>query len=105
MTKTKEITAGLIKKIQQCMNEAGLKTEIRVSEHEATAFAIMQIEGETLRAVAHITDRYAKPAAAGALAPHQHLASAVIYPTLASQTAAGAGAGTRPHPGKPTKKA
>ena len=102
MTKTKEITAHLIKKIQQCMNEAGLKAEIRVSEHEATAFATMQVEGATLRAVAHITDRYAKPAAAGALAPHQHLASAVIYPTLASQTAADAG--TRTHPGKPTKK-
>jgi hypothetical protein len=103
MTKTKEITQDLIKKIQQCMKEAGLKAEIQVSEHEATAFATMQVEGETLRAVAHITDRYAKPAAAGALASHQHLASAVIYPTLASQTAAGAG--TRPQPGKPTKKA
>jgi hypothetical protein len=104
MTKTREITENLIKRIQQCMKEFGLEAEIQVSEHEATAFATMQVEGETLRAVAHITDRYAKPAAAGALASHQHLASAVIYPTLASQTAAGAE--TRPHPGKPpTKKA
>jgi hypothetical protein len=102
MTKTKEITEDLIKRILQCMKEAGLKAEIQVSEHEATAFATMQVEGETLRAVVHITDRYAKPAAAGALASHQHLASAVIYPTLASQAAAGAG--IRPHPGKPTNK-
>jgi hypothetical protein len=102
MTKTKEITEDLIKRILQCMKEAGLKAESQVSEHEATAFATMQVEGETLRAVVHITDRYAKPAAAGALASHQHLARAVIYPTLASQAAAGAG--TRPYPGKPTNK-
>lgn len=100
---TKEITEDLIKRIQRCMKEVGLESEIQLSEHEATAFATMQVEGQTLRAVVHITDRYTKPAASGALASHQHLASAVIYPTLASQTAAGAA--TRPHTGKSSKKA
>jgi hypothetical protein len=84
------------------MKEVGLEAEIQLSEHEATAFASMQVEGQTLRAVAHITDRYAKPAASGALASNNHLASAVVYPTLAPQTAAGAG--TRLPTGKPSKK-
>jgi hypothetical protein len=103
MTKTKKIAEDLIKRIQQCMKEAGLEVEIRLSEHEATAFATMKIEGQTLRAVAHITDRDAKPAASGVLATQEHLAGAVIYPTLASQTAAGKV--TKPHGDKTSKKA
>jgi len=103
MTKTREITENLIKKIQQCMKEFGLESEIKLSEHEATVFATMQVEGQTLRAVAHVTDRYAKPAAAGALVSQEHRARAVVYPTLATQTAASAGA--KPYPGKPTTKA
>ena len=102
MTKTKEIAHDLIKRIQQCMKEAGMEAEIKRSEHEATAFATMQVEGQTLRAVVHITDRYAKQAASGALASHEHLARAAIYPTLASQVAAGTV--RRPGGDKNTKK-
>jgi hypothetical protein len=50
----------------------------------------------------HITDRYAKQASAGAMASHEHLARAVVYPTLAAQAAAGTS--KRPGGDKPTKK-
>jgi hypothetical protein len=98
------MTHDLIKRTQQCMKEVGLESEVQLSEHEATVFATKQIDGETLRAVAHVTDRYAKPAAEGAIASHEHLARRVIYPTLATQTAAGAGTGPQRQPDKPVKK-
>src|SRR4030095_11880447 len=102
MTKTREITENLIKRIQQCMKEFGLESEIQLSEHEATVFATRRCEGQARRAGAHYTDRYAKPAAAGALVSQEPRARSVVYPTLATQTAASGGA--KPYPSKPRTK-
>jgi hypothetical protein len=82
----------LIKKIQQCLSETGFKADVSTSEHEAVIAARMEVEGKTLRVVAHISDREVKPSNCGAVNPElarSRLLNTVVRPTLAVQAAAG----------------
>lgn len=82
----------LAKKIQQCLMDANIQADIDSSEHEATVFGRVEIEGQTLKIVAHITDRDVITANYGSIVrevARSRLANAVIRPTLANRTAAG----------------
>ncbi len=87
ISKTKD---ELAKKIQQCLIDANIQAEIEYSEHEATVFGRIEIEGQTLKVVAHLSDRDVIPANHGSILPEiarSRLANAYIRPTLANRAA------------------
>lgn len=92
MENSKPTPEELARKIQQCLNEAGVKVDVDVSQHEALVYGRIEAEGQTLRVIAHITDRDVRPAAHGPVAQEiarTRLAGAIIRPTLSSQAASG----------------
>jgi hypothetical protein len=65
MTKIQKRKEEIARKIQEVLSQEGIKSELDLSEHEATVYASIQVEEETLRIVAQLTDREIRQAASG----------------------------------------
>lgn len=80
----------LIKKLQHCLSEVGLKPEVEVSSCGAVVAARQEIQGEMLRVVAQITTRDVQPLNQGGVnleIARDRLMSIMVRPTLAAQVA------------------
>lgn len=86
--------AELSRRIQECLQEAGVEAIVETSEHEGIIHARVKEKTGTLQVLAQVTDRIATPSGHGAVAPEMarsHLIGAAVRPTLNVRAAAGQG--------------
>ncbi len=90
MKNVRQTKDELARKIQECLKDANFSADIDITEHEAIVFGRVEIEGQTIKVVAHISDRDVTPANHGTIHPEvarSRLANAYIRPTLANRAA------------------
>jgi hypothetical protein len=84
------IQTTVARKIQECLKELGFDAEINLSAHEGIVHVRKEIQGQCVRIVAHVTDREVQSAVNDPISHEMaraRLATAVIRPSLAAQTA------------------
>jgi hypothetical protein len=84
---------AIANRIRECLKEEGLEPEFELREQEGLVAARAEVEGGTLRVVAHVTTQESVPENAAAVEPKEarrRLNEAITRPTLEPRSAAGA---------------
>ncbi|MBC7784351.1 MAG: hypothetical protein H7144_10975 [Burkholderiales bacterium] len=101
MELSKRLKDEIARKLIKCLRDAGIRAEMETSERDSVVHGTLDRDGQSLRVVAHLTDREEQPVPRGgglALTASQFKNIAVIRPTLNMRSAARNAASKRREP-------
>lgn len=94
MTASEHSIEEIAQQVHNCLLGMGIEAELQVANHDAVVSALVVSDENTMRIVAHLSDREAQPSGAGSskTAASHVTQAAAVFPTLTSRSASGTSA-------------